>query len=394
MPVLSLGETPMADVLLTLEQLDQVEETYPLEVAFCPECYLLQLTSVAPPEKIYGEDYPYFTSALPGLVEHYRRSALDLVERRGLGPSSLVIEGGSNDGYMLEVFAKEGVQVLGVDPAPQPARIANEKGLPTICDFFSAAIGEKLRGEGKRADLLVANNLLNLVPDPKDFVKAVDLLLKDDGLAVIEVPNAVAMIDAGAFDTIFHQNRSYWSLSALVKLFADGGLRVTDAVSVPTFGGSYRTFVERDGTPSQGRDAALEEERRRNVTSASFYEAFAARSRRNRIELVKLLQELKGKGETIAAYGAAGGMATTLMSFADIDGSLIDFAVDGNSFKHGKYTPGSHILICPTDRLLEDMPGYVLLLAWNYVDEILAGQAEYRRRGGKFIIPIPELRIV
>ncbi len=392
--MLSLGETPVADLLVTDAQLGQREQKYLLEVAFCPDCYLLQLTSAAPPEHIYGDDYPYFTSALPGLVEHYRKSALELIDRHRLGPSSLVIEAGSNDGYMLEVLAGNGVQVLGIDPAPLPARIANEKGLRTVCDYFSRRLAKKLRDEGIRADALVANNLLNLIPDPKDFVQATDLLLKKDGVAVVEVPSVVEMVDNCAYDNIFHQNRSYWSLSAIKRLFGGSGMFVTDVMGVPTFGGSYRVFIERRDRPSEAAQAAFAEEARREVTSLHFYETFGVRARQNQEKLVRLLMDLNWSGEKVAAYGAAGGMATTLLSFAGIDGELIDFAVDTNSFKHGKYTSGSHILISPTDRLLEEMPGYVLLLAWNYADEVLEQQAEYRRRGGKFIIPVPEVRIV
>lgn len=394
MPVLSLGNTPLADILLTAEQLSQAEPRYPLEVAFCPHCGLMQLTSAAPPDDIYKEEYPYFTSALPGLLRHFQDSAKEILETRQLDSSSYVVEAGSNDGYMLKVFAEQGVKVLGVDPAPGPAKLAEESGIPTICDFFSADLAARLIKESKPADVLLANNLLNLLPDPNDFPIAVNLLLKDDGVAVVEVPYVVEMIDICAYDNIFHQNRSYWSLTALMNLFARHGLFIHEVKRVPTFGGSLRVWLGKQQKPAPTVDALLEEENSKKVGLAEYYSSFAARAQRNRDNLVSQLREYKAQGKSIAAYGAAGGMATTILSFTEIDSDIIDFAVDMNSFKHGKFTAGSHIEIHPTEKLVEDMPDYVLLLAWNYADEVLQAQSAYRDRGGRFIIPIPDPEVV
>ena len=393
-PTLSLGMTPLADILLTEEQIARTEPRYPLAVAFCPQCSLMQLTSAAPPDHIYKDEYPYFTSALPGLLRHFQDSAKDILETRQLDASSYVVEAGSNDGYMLKVFAEKGIEVLGVDPSPGPAKVAEESGIPTICDFFSADLAAGLSKDSKPADVLLANNLLNLLPDPNEFATATKLLLKDDGVAVVEVPYVVEMIDLCAYDNIFHQNRSYWSLTALMKLFGRHDLFINQVERVPTFGGSLRLWIGKRQMPAPTVDALIAEETAKKVGLAEYYSSFAERARKNRDNLVSQLRDLKARGKTIAAYGAAGGMATTILSFTEIDSGIIDFAVDMNSFKHGKYTAGSHIRIYPTEKLVEDMPDYVLLLAWNYADEVLQAQSEYRERGGKFIVPIPDPKVV
>ena len=391
---MSLGNTPLADILLTAEQISEPEPRYPLEVAFCPQCSLMQLTSAAPPDHIYKEEYPYFTSALPGLLRHFQDSAREILKARQLDSSSYVVEAGSNDGYMLKVFAEQGIQVLGVDPAPGPAKLAEESGITTICDFFSAKLAAKLSEESKPADVLLANNLLNLLPDPNDFPIAAKRLLKDDGVAVVEVPYVVEMIDMCAYDNIFHQNRSYWSLTGLMNLFGRHGLFINQVERVPTFGGSLRLWIGKQQHPAPTVDTLLQEENAKKVGLHEYYSSFAARAQRNRDNLVSRLRDYKAQGKSIAAYGAAGGMATTILSFTDIDAQIIDFAVDMNSFKHGKFTAGSHIEIYPTEKLVEDMPDYVLLLAWNYADEVLQAQSEYRDRGGRFIIPIPDPEVV
>jgi hypothetical protein len=392
--VLDLGDTPVADILLTEAQLDEPDPTFRLQVGFCPECALLQLVDLIDPEILYGGDYPYFSSVVPGLVDHFRSSAEEILASHSWSPDSLVVEAASNDGYMLRVFADAGVSVLGVDPARGPADAAEAAGVTTIVDFFTSALAAELRAGGTRADVLLGNNVLNLVPDPNDFAAAVDLLLADEGEAVLEVPYAVDAVTRCEYDNFFHQNCSYFSLTALVALFGRHDLTVRDVRRVPTFGGSLRVWLGRGGASSPAVNSLLADEAALGVGDDRFYRDFAARARRSRDLLVAFLAEQRRQGKRTVAYGAAGGMATTLLSFAGVDRSVIDYAVDVNRHKHGLYTPGSRLKVFPPERLLDDRPDFVLLLAWNYEAEILAANDEYRRGGGTFVIPIPEPRTV
>lgn len=392
--VLDLGRTPVADLLLTEDQLGGSEPTFPLVVGFCGHCALLQLVHLLPQDELYTSDYPYYTSEVPGLVEHFGASARSLLAHGELGADSLVIEAASNDGYMLRVFAQQGVPVLGIDPAPGPAEVAEGEGVPTVVDFFSAEVAERLAGEGHRADLLLGNNVLNLVPDPSDFARAVDLLLAPEGAVVLEVPYLLDTLEEGAYDNFFHQNSSYFSLTAVQRLFGRFGMGVTDVERVDTFGGSLRVTLRRGGAPGGAAAAMLADEEARGVGDVELYRGFAQMARQSRDELVGLLTQLRDEGQRIIAYGAAGGMATTLVSFAEIDSSVIEYAVDANPHKHGRYTPGSHLLIRPAEVLVEDRPDVVLLLAWNYADAVLDAQSAYREAGGRFLIPIPHPHLI
>lgn len=392
--VLDLGRTPVADMLLSEAQLERPEPTFELIVGFCDRCALLQLVELLDQEGLYTEDYPYYTSEVPGLVAHFERSARRLLSERALDSESLVIEAASNDGYMLRVFADAGVPVLGVDPAAGPAEVAERVGVRTIVDFFGTDVAGRIVAEHGRSDLLLGNNVLNLVPDPSDFARAVDVLLTDDGVAVLEVPYLMDTIDAGAYDNFFHQNSSYFSLTALERLFAPHSMVIADVHRVDTFGGSLRVTIARGDRHGPAATEMIASEQRAGVTTVDFYRGFAERARISRDALVGLITQLHEAGKSLVAYGAAGGMATTLLSFTGIDSSVIEYAVDANPHKHGRYTPGSHLLIRPAEVLLEDEPDVVLLLAWNYAEAVLEAQSAYRAAGGQFLIPIPEPTLI
>jgi SAM-dependent methyltransferase len=396
--VLSLGRTPLANALLTAEQIAAPEHTYPLDLAFCPECFLVQITETVPPEILFRE-YFYLSSFSDTMLRHAQTIAAQLVRSRELGPTSLVVEVASNDGYLLQYYQQAGVPVLGIEPATNIARIAEqERGVPTICDFFSAALGARLRNEGRRADVIHANNVLAHVADLNGFMRGISWLLKDDGLLVIEVPYVKDMIDRCEFDTIYHEHLSYFSLTALDRLFRGHGLRIRNVERLPIHGGTLRVYagVAKGELAVNDHSRAgdlLREERCWGVGELDFYLGFGEKVERLRLELLSLLRKLKAQGKRIAVYGASA-KGSTLLNYFGIGQETLDFVVDRSTVKQGHYTPGTHLQIHRPEKLLEQMPDYVLLLTWNFADEILEQQAEFRKRGGRFIIPIPEVRIV
>ncbi len=392
-PVLFLGETPLADRLLTDSMLAEPEPVFPLTLRFCAQCGLVQISECVAPEQLYCEDYPYYSSFSDALLKHSRDNVEELIERRKLDQDSLAVELASNDGYLLKNFVERGIPVLGIDPAEGPAKAALDAGVETMCTFFTERFARELVSDGRRADIIIGNNVLAHVPDLNGFVAGIRTLLKEDGVAVIEVPYVKDLIDHCEFDTIYHEHLCYFSVTALRRLFARHSLSLNDVRRLPIHGGSLRLYVGQREEVSPAVEALLGEERAAGVDQIRVYEDFAQRVERIGESLLELLRGLKADGKRIAAYGAAA-KGATLINYVGIGTGLIDFVVDRNTHKQGRHMPGQHIPIFPCETLVSERPDYCLLLAWNFADEIMNQQAEYIRRGGRFIVPVPTPRII
>ncbi|MCW3473927.1 class I SAM-dependent methyltransferase [Limobrevibacterium gyesilva] len=395
-PILSLGETPLANALLSRAQLATTEPRFPLDLAFCPECTLVQITQSVPPEMMFRE-YMYFSSFSDTMLEHARTIAERMIAERKLGPGSLVIEIASNDGYLLKNYLQHGVPVLGVEPASNIAKVAREQhGIDTIEEFFGTEIARSLATEGRQADVLHANNVLAHVPDLNGFIGGIATVLKLNGIAVIEVPFLLDMFDKLEFDTIYHEHLCYFSLTALDALFRRHGLSVVDVERHKIHGGSLRLFAAKAASgqaASPAVAALLAEEAAWHVRDYKRYQDFGARVGVLKADLVGLLTRLKGEGKTVAAYGASAKGATLLNTFG-IGSQFLDYIVDRSTVKQGHFAPGTHLEILSPDVLARRKPDYLLLLAWNFADEILRQQNAYREAGGRFIIPIPTVAVV
>jgi hypothetical protein len=391
---LDLGEMPLANSYIEPENQDREETAYKLAVAYCPKCHLVQLTHRVAPEDLFS-NYLYFSSFSDAFLKHTEDMVASLTTRFALDASSLVVEIGSNDGYLLQFFKQRGIPVLGIEPAKNIAEVANRRGIPTLDIFFGSSSVNKILREKGQADIIVGNNVLAHIPLINDFLLSVNKCLQLTGSAVFEFPCLKDLLNRTEFDTIYHEHVFYYSLTAIKILAERAGLELYDVSKQDIHGGSLRIFLqkERHHEVSSSAKKMLLEEEQYGIMDKDLYSNFGQKVEEVKTKLAGLLQELKQAGKTIAAYGAAA-KGNTLLNYIGIDNNVIDFVVDRSPHKQGFLLPGTRIPILPTDELLKRTPDYTIVLAWNFAEEILAQQDEYRRRGGRFIVPIPEVKIV
>lgn len=394
-PFFSLGNMPLVNSFLKQEQISQ-EKKYPLVVAFCSLCYLVQLTETIPPEALFT-DYIYFSSTSTSFLEHCKRTAEYLAKRFKLTTQSLVLEIASNDGAQLQYFKALGMNVLGVDPAKNIADVANQRGLTTLPSFFTSTLAKKLHDEnGVEADLIYGANVLAHVPEIIDFVQGVSMVLKPKGTAVFEFPYVKGLME-NKFDTIYHEHVFYYSLLALRNLFAKAYLEIYDAEMTPTQGSSLRIFVCHQGAffMTDALRMFEKQERSEKLDQLETYQRVDNNITQLKQKLIRLLQDIKKQGKKIAGYSAPA-KGNILLNYFDIHDNYLDFIVDKSPQKQGLYTPGTHLLVKGLDAIHQKRPDYLLVLCWNIYEEVMAMEElrEFRNRGGKFIIPVPEVRII
>jgi len=391
-----LGMSPLCESILTKDQLNTMEPFYPLAAYVCRNCLLVQLQEYVAPKEIFSE-YAYFSAYSDTWLAHARQYVETMIKRLALGPASLVIELGSNDGYLLQFFVKKGVSVLGIDPAANVANAAEKRGVPTLVKFFGTETANALAKPGKQADLVVCNNVLAQVPDLNSFVKGIRIILKTGGVCTVEFPHLLKTIDGNQFDQVYHEHFSYFSGLTADKIFAAHGMRIFDVDELSTHGGSLRIYACHADDDSHPTDASvstlLGRERAAGLHRLETYTGFASQVRATKRKLLSFLIEAKSCNKSLAGYGAPG-KGNTLLNYCGIRADFLDYTVDRNPYKHGKYLPGTHIPIFPPERIFETKPDYVLILPWNLKDEIISQLDGIRGWGGKFVVPIPEVAVI
>lgn len=387
--------SPLCERYVTADQIDHMEPFYPLHVFICNRCFLVQLQEYVKPEHIFTE-YAYFSSYSTLWVEHARQFCEMITARLGLSSNSRVFEIASNDGYLLQHFLPLGVPVTGIEPAANVAEVAQKKNIPTLVEFFGLKLAHRLRSEGQGADLIIGNNVLAQVPDLNDFTAGVACLLSSNGVATLEFPHLERLIDENQFDTIYHEHFSYFSLITIDYLAKKHGLKLIDVDQIPTHGGSLRVFLSRDEashTISRRVGGLLSHERGIGFEKIESYGQFSKRVHQTKRELLSFLIRCKEEGARLCGYGAPG-KGNTLLNYCGIGTDFLDFTVDRNPYKHGRFTPGMHIPIYPVSAIDEARPDYLLILPWNLKTEIITQMRHVSDWGCKFVVPIPNVEVI
>jgi SAM-dependent methyltransferase len=390
-----LGMSPLCESFLAGDQTNQMEPYFPLHALVCDQCYLVQLQEYVKPDHIFTE-YAYFSSYATSWVEHARRYCEAVVARFGLGSKSYVVELASNDGYLLQHFLPFGIPVLGIEPAANVAEVARGKNVPTLVEFFGSVLADKLASKGPLADLIIGNNVLAQVPDLNDFTAGIARLLAPNGVVTLEFPHLERLIEENQFDTIYHEHFSYFSLVTVDRLARKHGLRIFDVEQLGTHGGSLRVFLCHQGSvhaPDRRVEALLTHEREIGFEKIATYAEFASNVHSTKRQLLSFLIECKEKGARICGYGAPG-KGNTLLNYCGIGTDFVDFTVDRNPYKHGRYTPGMHIPIFPVSKIDEVRPDYLLILPWNLKREIVAQMRQVASWGCKMVVPIPKVEVI
>lgn len=391
-----LGMSPLCESYVDNSDLDKMEAFYPLHVYVCGNCFLVQLLEYVKAEDIYSE-YAYFSSYSDSWLAHAKNYVEMIIDRLKLDTNSCVFELASNDGYLLQYFVERGIPSIGIEPAANIAKVANEKGIETIVRFFGEQAANDLVADGRRADLLLGNNVLAHVPDINDFVKGMKILLAPQGVITMEFPHLLRLIEENQFDTIYHEHFSYLSFTTVERIFETFGLKLFDVEQIPTHGGSLRIYACHNCDESRSMtDRARElkqEETAYGLQRIDTYARFSDKVKDTKNRLLSLLIELKKNGKRIAGYGAPG-KGNTLLNYCGIRTDFLDYTVDRNPYKHEKVLPGTHIPIYAPEKIKETRPDYIMLLPWNLKEEIMMQNSFIRDWGGKFIVPIPDPEIL
>jgi SAM-dependent methyltransferase len=392
---IDLGMSPLCETYPSPADLNRGESYYPLHVYVCEQCWLVQLDEYESAEKIFS-DYAYFSSYSDSWLKHCEKYCANVKTRFGLGEDSFVVEVASNDGYLLQYFVRDGVPVLGIEPAANVARVAIEKGVPSLVRFFGTELARTLAAESRCADLVLGNNVLAQVPDLNDFVEGLKILLKPEGVLTLEFPHLLRLIELNEFDTIYHEHFSYFSLISTIKIMEAHGLRVFDVEELKSHGGSLRLYACRANSQTHGIETSVQkliaDEIKAGLDTSEAYESFAQRVKETKFALVDFLLNATKQGKRVAGYGAPGKSAT-LLHYCGIGKDLIEYTVDRSPYKQGRFLPGNHIPIYHPDRLRETKPDYVVILPWNLKDEIVQQLSFIRDWGGRFVVPIPKVAV-